>query len=118
MSDPEALFSKIPRLYGNSHYCVGRATSDNPVERQQAYLDFEANDLFSGSILSSYFYDLKESHSRDLDSLYNIITDSGIWVDLCDNSLYLNIRMGDIVYDQDGKTISDSPISKSKKTFN
>lgn len=117
MSNPEALFSKIPRLYGNSHYCVGRATSDNPVERQQAYLDFEANDLFSGSILSSYFYDLKESHSRDLDSLYNIITDSGIWVDLCDNSLHLNIRMGDIVYDQDGKTISDNPISKSKKTF-
>tara|TARA_B100000035_G_scaffold311618_1_gene321490 strand:- start:836 stop:2527 length:1692 start_codon:yes stop_codon:yes gene_type:complete len=117
MTFAEKLFSKIPKLFGNSHYCVGRAVSEDPRDREEVYNYFRENELFSGSLLSSYFYDLKTSSSRDLKSLYSIVSNNSVWLDTVDNAVYINVRMGDVLYGTDGCTVSPKSISTLKKTF-
>ena len=106
------IFNQIPILRSNSIYCLKSISTSN-FSSSKNY--FTTTESFNGTLLKSYYAGV--GSKPDLALFNDLVMSNAVWVDVCPDTLYVNIRMGDIVYDSCGKTFLGPSISLEKNTF-
>ena len=118
------LFDQISLMQSNRHYRFGDLIYRRGLRWEQDRRVIMSGALYDGSILKNYLLNShvqsrlncpvgKEEWSTDSICLRDAVLEKTDGLSLCDNTLYVNIRLGDVIMEPSGKI--NGPNTYAKK---